>query len=182
MTWHLTSALAGAVLVFSAAQAAASGTHGHAGHNQGSHSPYAGMESRTVKALGADDMDNLMNGKGMGLALAAELNGVPGPAHVLELADKLALNDAQRTQTQALFDEMKSGAIALGQNVIDAETMLDRMFQHGHADKGMLQTRTLAAAEAWGKLRAHHLGYHFEMMAILTPAQRDAYNAARGYK
>ena len=32
----------------------------------------------------------------MGLALAAELNGYPGPSHVLELADKLELSAEQR--------------------------------------------------------------------------------------
>ena len=36
-------------------------------------------------------MADLRAGRGMGLALAAELNGYPGPAHVLELADKLDL-------------------------------------------------------------------------------------------
>ncbi|MBO6519917.1 MAG: Spy/CpxP family protein refolding chaperone [Rhodospirillales bacterium] len=166
-----------ALWLLAATGAAASGPHAHKGQ-----SPYAGMEDRAIKALGSDDMDELMNGKGMGLALPAELNGYPGPAHVLELADRLALNDSQRTKTQALFDEMKAGAIKLGQNVIDAETKLDRMFQHGHADKNTLKERTLAAAEAWGRLRAHHLGYHFEMVKILTPEQRDAYNTARGYK
>ncbi len=34
----------------------------------------------------------------MGLALAAELNGYPGPAHVIELADSLELTEAQRTR------------------------------------------------------------------------------------
>ena len=35
---------------------------------------------------------DLKAGRGMGLALAAELNGYPGPSHVLELADKLKLS------------------------------------------------------------------------------------------
>ena len=35
---------------------------------------------------------------GMGLALAAELNGYPGPAHVIELAKSLGLSEPQRAK------------------------------------------------------------------------------------
>jgi hypothetical protein len=34
----------------------------------------------------------------MGLALAAELNGYPGPAHVIELAKSLGLSEPQRAK------------------------------------------------------------------------------------
>jgi len=54
-------------------------------------SPYAGMQTRPIKALSAQQIDDLKAGRGMGLALAAELNGYPGPAHVLRLSDRLAL-------------------------------------------------------------------------------------------
>src|SRR5262245_40334747 len=80
-----------------------------------SHQPYAGLESRPIKALSAQQIADLRAGRGMGLALAAELNGYPGPAHVLELADRLALSDEQRAKVQALFDAMKSEAVPLGE-------------------------------------------------------------------
>ena len=51
------------------------------------HGPYAGMQQRALKALSEDQIADLRAGKGMGLALAAELNGYPGPIHVLELCD-----------------------------------------------------------------------------------------------
>ena len=38
----------------------------------------------------------------MSLALAAELNGYPGPLHVLELADRLGLSAEQRGKVQQL--------------------------------------------------------------------------------
>jgi hypothetical protein len=63
-----------------------------------SHQPYAGLEQRSIKALSGQQIDDLKNGRGMGLALAAELNGYPGPLHVLELADRLGLT---RTKKQA---------------------------------------------------------------------------------
>src|SRR5437762_635574 len=91
-------------------------------------SPYAGQQSREIKALSSAEQSDLLAGKGMGLAKAAELNGYPGPAHVLELATDLALTDAQRERTQALWQAMATRAKALGQQVLDAERELDALF------------------------------------------------------
>ena len=44
-----------------------------------SQQPYAGLEGRSVKALSEQQIADLRAGRGMGLALAAELNGYPGP-------------------------------------------------------------------------------------------------------
>lgn len=41
------------------------------------HSPYAAMEGCEIKSLSAEDIEDLREGRGWGLALAAELNGVP---------------------------------------------------------------------------------------------------------
>jgi len=40
--------------------------------------PYAGMQTRPIKALSEQQVADLGAGRGMGLALAAELNGYPG--------------------------------------------------------------------------------------------------------
>jgi hypothetical protein len=72
--------------------------------------PYAGLQRRAIKALSDNQVSDLQAGRGMSLALAAELNGYPGPAHVLELADKLDLSADQRTRVQQLFDSMKAEA------------------------------------------------------------------------
>jgi hypothetical protein len=61
------------------------------------HSPYAGMQTRTIKALSEQQIADLKAGRGMGLVLPAELNGYPGPAHVLELSDQLGLSAEQKT-------------------------------------------------------------------------------------
>ena len=53
------------------------------------HGPYAGEQQRAIKSLSEKDIADLQAGQGMGLAKAAELNGYPGPAHVLEHADAL---------------------------------------------------------------------------------------------
>jgi hypothetical protein len=64
--------------------------------------PYAGLQMRPIKALSEQQVADLSSGRGMGLALAAELNGYPGPSHVLELADKLDLTTEQRARPGAI--------------------------------------------------------------------------------
>jgi hypothetical protein len=58
-------------------------------------SPYVGQETRDIKALSQQDIDDYLNGRGMGYAKAAELNHYPGPRHVLDLAHTLALTPEQ---------------------------------------------------------------------------------------
>src|SRR5204862_6262657 len=86
------------------------------------------MAQRRVKALSDQQIEDLKAGRGMSLALAAELNGYPGPLHVLEFADALELSDDQRTRTQALLDAMKAATIPIGERIIADETALDRLF------------------------------------------------------
>src|SRR5262245_58316557 len=69
--------------------------------------PYAGQQNREIKALSPEEIRDLAEGRGMGLAKAAELNGYPGPSHVLELAAPLRLTAEQRAATQALFQRMQ---------------------------------------------------------------------------
>ena len=45
--------------------------------------PYAGQQTRTIKALSDQEVSDYVEGRGMGSSKAAELNHYPGPAHVL---------------------------------------------------------------------------------------------------
>src|SRR5260370_16107982 len=83
--------------------------------------PYAGMQGRTVKALSEQQIADLNAGRGMGMALAAELNGYPGPSHVLELADKLELTQEQRASVKTLFESMKAESVPLGSKLLEQE-------------------------------------------------------------
>ena len=91
-------------------------------------SPYAGEQSRGIKALSAQEVEALLAGQGMGFAKAAELNGYPGPAHVLELAGDLELTGDQRRLTVELFAAMEREAVLVGRELVDAERRLDRLF------------------------------------------------------
>lgn len=143
--------------------------------------PYAGMQTREIKALSREQMDDLAAGRGMGLALAAELNGYPGPRHVLELATQLALTDEQRASVQRLFDSMRGEAIPLGKQLVSAEKDLNRAFAERTINPQRLQAMTAAIAEKQGELRNSHLKYHLATAALLNPDQLRHYNELRGY-
>ena len=143
--------------------------------------PYAGLDARPVKALSAEQLADLRAGRGMGLALPAELNGYPGPTHVLELAGPLGLTPEQRGRTEALVVAMKAEAIPLGERLIADETALDRLFAEKRATVGTLGTAAANVGTAQAALRAAHLRYHLDMMAVLTPEQVARYAALRGY-
>ena len=147
-----------------------------------SHQPYAGLEQRSVKALSDQQIDDLKNGRGMGLALAAELNGYPGPLHVLELADRLGLTQDQKAKVQHLFDAMKEESVPLGVKLIEQEQELDRLFVARTVTPDALKAATSAIAATQGQLRESHLQYHLFTAALLTETQMQQYAALRGYR
>jgi hypothetical protein len=144
-------------------------------------SPYAGMQARSIKSLSEQQVADLSTARGMGLALAAELNGYPGPFHVLELADKLDLSADQRTRVKTLFDWMKQEALPLGKKLIEQEAELDRQFANHTVTPASLKSATAAIAATQGDLRETHLKYHLTTVGLLTDGQRKQYAELRGY-
>lgn len=117
----------------------------------------------------------------MGLALAAELNGYPGPLHVLELADALRLTPEQRERAEALFHAMRSETITIGEQIIAEEDALDRLFARREITSATLAGATQRIGAARATLRAAHLQHHLDMSAALTAMQRNEYMRLRGY-
>jgi hypothetical protein len=146
------------------------------------HQPYAGMESRPIKALSEQQIGDLKAGRGMGLALPAELNGYPGPLHVLELGDKLGLTAAQRVRVQALFDSMKAEAVPLGEKLVAQEADLEQQFAQKLITLASLSSATAAIGETQGSLRNAHLKYHLATLDILSAEQTQRYAVLRGYQ
>jgi Spy/CpxP family protein refolding chaperone len=150
-------------------------------HSHNSTSPYAGQQSREIKALDAREIQSLRQGAGMGLAKAAELNGVPGPMHTLELATPLGLTSEQRASTRTLMDEHKARARAMGEAIVAAEAQLDRLFKTGGATELEVRSLTAHIAKLQGELRADHLVTHLQQAALLNERQRAEYSRLRGY-
>jgi hypothetical protein len=144
-------------------------------------SPYAGDERRAIKALSEDEVRDYLAGSGMGFAKAAELNRYPGPRHVLELADRLALSAEQRRRTERLFASMREEAARLGGEIVAQERELDARFASGAISAAEMERLTATLGALQGRLRAVHLRAHLAQRDILTTEQRRQYDVLRGY-
>jgi hypothetical protein len=143
--------------------------------------PYAGQQARQIKALSDEDITALRRGEGMGMAKAAELNGYPGPAHVLALARQLSLTDEQSRRVQLVFDRMSAAAKPLGDEVIAHERTLDQLFAVGRANHDSVAAEAASIGELQGRLHSVHLVAHLEMRTLLSSDQIATYLRLRGY-
>ena len=144
--------------------------------------PYAGLQNRSIKALSEQQIADLTAGRGMGLALAAELNGYPGPIHAVELAEQIQLTPDQVSKLKALFEAMKAETIPLGTSLVSQERDLNDDFAKHTITLARLEAVTQQIGTTQAALRAAHLKYHLSTVEILTPAQIARYNELRGYK
>jgi Heavy-metal resistance len=161
----------------------------HFGHQGGTVPPntsatasYAGQQTRTIKALSASEAQDLIDGKGMGLAKAAELNGYPGPMHVLELAKGLQLTPEQRVATVALMQTHKREVRGLGAELVDAERRLDDAFKTGKTTPEEIARLTQHIGRLQATVRNAHLQTHLAQTALLDASQIESYQVLRGYR
>jgi len=77
---------------------------------------------------------------------------------------------------------MQREAERLGEELVDAEEALDRLFREREATPDSVLKASMDAAELRDRLRATHLLYHLEMMGVLSPEQVERYNNLRGYR
>ena len=148
-------------------------------HSAGAEQTHGGLAGRAAKALSNEQTADLRAGRGMGLALAAELNGYPGPMHVLELAGELDLSGAQRDRVQGLFKAMRAEAVPIGERLIALEADLDRSFAAKTITTEGLYAATAAIGATQAQLRATHLRYHIETADVLTATQLRRYAELR---
>jgi len=144
-------------------------------------SPYADETDREIKALAPEEAAGLLDGAGLGFAKAAELNGIPGPRHVLDLTSELALSDEQRSRVQVVYDRMHAEAVELGALVVELERELDRALADQRLTSEEVERLTIEIGNARGRLRATHLVAHLETAEVLSSEQIARYGHLRGY-
>ncbi|MCG8374225.1 MAG: hypothetical protein MI700_11850, partial [Balneolales bacterium] len=118
-----------------------------------------------------------------GMAKPAELNGYPGPKHVIDAYEsgELDLTDIQFEKIQAQFLEMQNLAIPLGEKLVAVELEIEEAFQNKTITQELLQSHIAESAGLYAQLRVLHMSYHLKMIDILSPDQISQYNILRGY-
>jgi len=148
---------------------------------QKTHQSYAGQEARAIKALAPDEVQAYLEGQGMGLAKAAELNHYPGPKHVLELSEKLQLTTQQVSEAQAIYNKMHLEAVRVGKQIVNKEKSLDSLFATTKISDEQLVALANDISRRQGELRIIHLRAHLSMKKLLSDAQITEYDKLRGY-
>ena len=144
-------------------------------------SKYAGEKKREIKSLSATDIEELKNGKVWGLAKAAELNGMPGPAHLLEMKEEIDLSANQIRAIEDIYKKMKQEAISLGLELIELERELNNHFANRTITDELLRQILQGIAQVQRQLRYVHLSAHLNTPDILKSEQITLYNKLRGY-
>jgi len=146
-------------------------------------SPYAGQftTADAIRALNQDEVAQIRAGEGAGLAKTAELNGVPGPRHVLDLAADLGLSADQVAKIQPIYDEMRAKAVGAGAAYLAAQEALETDFRSGRLMSDALRTRVGDVARLRAELEGAHLAAHLATAAVLSADQTAHYNTLRGY-
>ena len=155
---------------------------GQSHHEHVHASPYAGEETREIKSLSQADVNELLRGGGWGLAKSAELNGMPGPSHVLDMASELGLSPEQIERTRWIRDAMRREAKALSERFVAEEAELEKRFRAGDIAEPELVAKISEIEALRSKLRTVHLSAHIEMTRVLSAEQVKRYAARRGYR
>jgi Spy/CpxP family protein refolding chaperone len=139
----------------------------------------AGDAHRRVEACQREFDQVVADGRGFGLAFAADQNGYPGPLHVLELKDRLQLTAEQETRMRALFESMLAEARPRAARLAAAEARLRQLFSERTADDAVVRTAVAEAESARAEVRLVHLLTHLRTRDLLTETQRQTYHHLR---
>lgn len=143
--------------------------------------PYAGLQTRSIKALSDQEIADYLQGNGMGLSKVAELNHYPGPRHVLDQADDLGLSPTQLAKAREIWETMDAKARALGKTIVAKETVLESSYSSGAATPADTRAVLDELARLQADLRYTHLSAHLAMRSVLSADQISKYDALRGY-
>lgn len=115
------------------------------------------------------------------MAKAAELNGYPGPRHVLDLERKLNLSLETNKKVGKIYSRMHEQAVSLGGEIVEQERRLEGRFHPKVIDNGSLGKALHEIGALQAHLRSVHLETHLATTTLLSPDQVSAYNRLRRY-
>ena len=125
------------------------------------------------------DKESLEKSEGAGMASYADINGYPGPKHVLEMQESLKLTDNQIKDISAIIDEMSENARATGELIVAKERELESSFRLGKANESHTKQLATEIGSLRGALRSVHLTAHIQAKSILTKEQIAIYMTLR---
>jgi hypothetical protein len=149
---------------------------------QAADSPHVGQEKRVAKGQSEKEAGDYLGGRGTDLSKVAEMNGYPGPGHVLEETQKLGLSAKQLEKTQRVYDSMTHSASRIGKAILHKEAELASLFAEQKATPENTERLLKELANLQADLRMVHLNGHLSMRQILSKPQIEKYSQVRGFQ
>lgn len=134
-------------------------------------SPYVEQLDSPVRGLSSQEVDDLLKGRGAGYARVAELNGYPGPRHVLDLKQELNLSTQQEWEIQIAFEQMQKEAERLGQVIVEREHKLSRDFTEQVITDTQLQRQTQELAKVYRNYGQLTFWHTYELLPCFLPSK-----------
>lgn len=126
-----------------------------------------------------DDVQAYLTAKGMGMARAAEIDGVPGPFHALAMAHELGLTPDQLARTQQVFDRMEARSSTIGRQIIEQERLLDQQLSDPRVSAVQREAALQRVGQLHRALRQVHQEAHAAQRSILSAQQITQYRELR---
>lgn len=172
--------IAAMAFILTAVAASAGAQHQGPGAGQGAGAHAAGGDGhRAAQACETQFEQVVAQGRGFGMAFVADQHGYPGPMHVLELRERLALTPDQAAKAEAMMRAMFDESRPKSARLLEAEARLRRLFADGKADEAAVKTAAAEVERTRTDVRLVHLLTHLRMRDLLTEHQRRLYHEAR---
>jgi hypothetical protein len=116
----------------------------------------AGEKTGEITSLSIDEVEELLAGYSTpfdDMEKNAELNGYPGPHHVLDAvqAGEIELTNEQQVQIEVLYEERRLQLIDLGTQMFDIEKEIDDAFVNRVMTEELLQEKVSQSADLYGQ-------------------------------
>lgn len=134
---------------------------------------------RAMSSVSHDDVQAYLTAKGMGMARAAERDGVPGPFHALTMAHELGLSAQQLITTQDVFNRMEAQSSRIGRQIIEQERRLDQLLNDPRSAARSREQALQRVGQLHRELRQVHQQAHEAQRGILTTEQLARYRSLR---
>jgi Spy/CpxP family protein refolding chaperone len=147
----------------------------HTGHGQhGGGQPHHLVAQRCIEEF----KTVVGEGRGFGMAFAADQNGYPGPMHILELKELLKLTPDQEARAREQLAAVRA-ELPKSRRLLDAEHRLEQLFADRTATEASVRAAVADIERAHTEVRLVHLLTHLRMRDLLTEEQRRLYHQAR---
>jgi len=113
------------------------------------------------------DKEQLLRGEDAGQTLIADTNGFPSPKKILALKDQLGLTKVQLKKIDEMLDNLSVSATVKGQEIVEVEDGLGRMFISGNIVENVLRTQLERIGKMRAELRFMHLQVYLKTKKIL---------------